>query len=86
MHTGTTPGVWEEAEMTFDPTKPMSDRAAHWLRVNGMQTREDLARNHVRLVRTPNRRAAGGGLVFLALVSALAVGAMAYAAFPAVAS
>ena len=64
--------------MTFDPTKPMSDRAAHWLRVNGMQTREDLARHHVRLVRTPDRRAAGGGFAFLALASVVALVAMAY--------
>ena len=65
--------------MTFDPTKPMSDRAARWLRVNGMQTREDLARHHVRLVRSPNRRAAGGGFAFLALVSVAALVLMGYA-------
>ena len=70
----------------IDPTTPMTPRNAYWLRTNGMQTREDLARHHVRLVRTPSRRAAGGGLVFLALVGALAVGAMAYAAFRAVVS
>ena len=63
----------------IDPTTPMTPRNAYWLRTNGMQTREDLARNHVRLVRSPNRRAAGGGFAFLALVSVAALVLMGYA-------
>lgn len=62
----------------IDPTQEMPAHRAKWLRVNGMQTREDL-RRLPRVARTPDRKPAGGGFAFFALVAVAALVLMGYA-------